>query len=381
MNIYFDESGNSGCLLTKKELLNFQKQPIFALGAVIIENDEDARRLRDKYIKFKNKFDIQDEIKGSELVTRNRNKELEYFLENLLDDVHFSVILYDKRFYLSTLLLRSFTDEEFYTNEINWFYELASMYSLQKDDFFIEYCEYIENPSEETFHEYLLFLKSYEYAEIASEDNLVKLMAERILEENAENLFFDDFMTFGWYDDKSITNLINLNALSELIYFIKSERTIENNRINYIHDAIHEFEPTFQSELKVYNIDLCFKDSKEDELLQLVDNLAGVMCHAYKRIVEYFVKKEEWSQEAEWDMNLAAKLFYLIGTKNINFTVPLHDWAMSLCVERMFLDDNFKKMRGNLYFNLCYRQALMWIHESLCCQKDAISNIDNILER
>ena len=380
MNIYFDESGNTGCLLTKKELLNFQEQPIFALGAVVVDS-EDEQLLRNKYIEFKNKFGIQGEIKGSELVTRNRNAELEYFIQNLLDEIHFSVILYDKRFYLCTLLLRSFTYEEFYYEEMNMFYELASMYSLQRDEFFIKYCEYIEHPTVESFHDYLLFLKSYEYCEIAEEWNLIKSMAERILDDQMEVAFVDDFMTFGWYDDESITNLINLNALSELIYFIKSDKPFENNSINYIHDAIHEFEPTFQNELKEYNIDLSFKDSKDEILLQLADNLAGVMCHAYKRIVKHFKKEEEWLTNAEWDMSLAAKLFRVISTKNIKFTVPLHDWAAALCVEIMFSNDYPKTMRKNLYFNRYYTQALLQINESIFSQKNDIAEVDMVLER
>ena len=66
MKIYFDESGQSGCVLTKKELLNFQKQPTFALGALVIPTDTQERALCKKYLRFLEKFEIKEEIKGSD---------------------------------------------------------------------------------------------------------------------------------------------------------------------------------------------------------------------------------------------------------------------------------------------------------------------------
>ena len=58
MKIYFDESGQTGCVLLKKDMLNFANQPVFALGAVIAKDDDDERLLLEKYKKFKEKFKI-----------------------------------------------------------------------------------------------------------------------------------------------------------------------------------------------------------------------------------------------------------------------------------------------------------------------------------
>ena len=62
MKIYFDESGQTGCVLLKKDMLNFANQPVFALGAVIAKDDNDERLLLEKYKKFKEKFKIVGEI-------------------------------------------------------------------------------------------------------------------------------------------------------------------------------------------------------------------------------------------------------------------------------------------------------------------------------
>ena len=116
MKIYFDESGNSGCVLRNEDILNFATQPTFAVGAVFVDSEDDEKELVLKYKKFKKKFGIVEPIKGSEMLTRNRNEELTYFLKNILDDKHFYIILYDKRFYITTLFLNSIAGREFQQN-------------------------------------------------------------------------------------------------------------------------------------------------------------------------------------------------------------------------------------------------------------------------
>ena len=53
MRIYFDESGQSGCVLQKEDILNFQKQPTFAIGAVVVRDSVAADKLVKKYNSFK----------------------------------------------------------------------------------------------------------------------------------------------------------------------------------------------------------------------------------------------------------------------------------------------------------------------------------------
>ena len=222
MKIYFDESGQTGCVLLKNNMLNFDNQPIFALGAVIVKDYNDEKFLLDKYKKFKEKFGIYGEIKGSELTTRDKNEEFNYFLENILDSEHFVVNFYDKKFYLATLLELALLGREFQQTFTIQFYDVASQLSFESDDFFIEYCKYIEKPSPERFHEYLVYLKNYDYKYVTAEYNGIKLTAQAILDGKNEKLFYNDFLTFGWYENDKIANLINLNALSELISFVNS---------------------------------------------------------------------------------------------------------------------------------------------------------------
>lgn len=53
MKIFFDESGQSGCVLQKEDILNFQKQPAFAVGALVVRDKNAQDKLVEKYNCFK----------------------------------------------------------------------------------------------------------------------------------------------------------------------------------------------------------------------------------------------------------------------------------------------------------------------------------------
>ena len=56
-------------------------------------------------------------------------------------------------------------------------------------------------------------------------------------------------MTYGWYTDEKQTNVINVNALAELIYFIKNDLHVENKDLVYVHDEQKQFKGTIKDEL------------------------------------------------------------------------------------------------------------------------------------
>lgn len=365
MKIYFDESGQTGCVLQKDDLLNFREQPVFALGAITIDDEKEEEILIAKYKAFKQKYGIAGEIKGSDLLTRSRNNELKYFIKHLLDNSHYQVILYDKKFYLSTLMLLCMVGFEYQASMPVHFYQQADYLAKQNDEFFVNYLKYIEEPSMESFKEYLYFLINFNYTGEDIAENAMKIMAQRIVDEKIEEKCFDDFMTYGWYDDSKITNLINLNALSELIYSIKDRYMAFNENITYIHDDIREYEATIKNELGNHNINIVFQDSKTSEMLQIVDNFVSIIRHAYDKMIMHIRDKDQWGISSEWDMKLAANLFNVVSISNIIFTVPMCDWAAAICTEKMFSIDYPKYQRNNMFFNGYYIDALMHIQTSL----------------
>ena len=365
MKIFFDESGQTGCVLQKDDLLNFRTQPTFALGALVLPTEADEKKILGKYNAFKRKYGIEGEIKGSDLLTRSRNKELDYIIKHIFDDNHFHIILYDKRFYISTLLLIGMLGFEYQQQMPEHFYQQATFLSKQKDDFFIRYLKYIEKPEIEEYKKYLEYLMNYEYKDVDIEENAFCIMAQKIVEEGIEEKCYGDFLSFGWYDNPKITNLINLNALSELIFSLKMIYGKENQEFIFIHDHIEEYEETFVSELSGYGIKVTFADSKKEELLQIVDNFVSIMRHAYDKMINHYKSKNEWQETSAWDMKLSAKLIKKIGTNNIKFTVPLCDWCAALCTEIMFDISYPSNMRNNWHFNINYSQNMYRIYQSM----------------
>ena len=71
---------------------------IFCLAAVVAHDSQSEQLLRQKYAAFKNRFASEKELKGNSLFAKENNDALEYFLNNIIDDIHFSICLYDKKF-------------------------------------------------------------------------------------------------------------------------------------------------------------------------------------------------------------------------------------------------------------------------------------------
>ena len=380
MKIYVDESGNTGCVLNSKGKLNFERQPLFAIGAVIIEDEKQEQELICKYEKFKKKFKFDGEIKGSKLLTRKNNEALEWFIKHVLDDSHFYVTLYSKKYYLSTLLIRAMIGNDFADEYPVEYHTLAGALSLQADKFFYEYCKFVEKPTAESFREYLNFICKYQYEKSDGIEFMIVEMAKTMLMCGNLEDYLDDFMTFGWYENPSITNLINLNALSEFIFMYKFQKRKTNEEIHIIHDNIEEFEDTFISELATrYNVNISFADSKKEILLQIADNVVSITCHCIKNMTKHFERKEEWKSESQWDMELVSKILRTIGTDNIKFTIPIHDWAAALCVEKMFAPNYPQNCRANIYFNPMYAEVQHRIMESIVFYADYVEDIEDIL--
>lgn len=380
MKIYFDESGQSGCLLQREDLLNFREQPTFAIGALVVKNEKDEEKILQKYHEFKQKFNITKEIKGSDLLTKKYNEELNYILNNIVDSTHYYVLIYDKKFYISTLLLVSLLGFEYKQEMPIHFYQQAFFLAKQKDDFFLQYLKYIEEPTIDKFNIYLKFLVNYDYAFYDLNENAVVDISLKILQDNIESKFNNDFMTFGWYKNPKVTNLINLNALAEIIYFIKNQLKLSNSNIQYIHDNLKEFEETFDDELKKYNINILFKDSKKEEMLQIIDNIVSIFRHSYDKMIYHLNQKEEFKECSEWDMKLVSKIQRKLTNRHINYTIPLSDWAATLCIQEMYSLKFPKKYRNKFVFNSHYIYNLKLVYQSILESMGTIENVYSILD-
>ena len=145
MKVFFDESGQTGCVLQNKngDLYN-DNQRFFVLAGVICRDQGTEDLLRKRYQDFLNHFGIYaDEFKGTDILTKANNDKLKYFVENLIDEENFYICCYDKIFYLATMLNIYFLGRETMISDPLVYYQFASALSGEKDDLFKEFCKTI----------------------------------------------------------------------------------------------------------------------------------------------------------------------------------------------------------------------------------------------
>ena len=356
--VFIDESGNTGCVVNNKkgDSINFKTQPNFAIGTVLIYNETDEKTMIDRYRRFKDKFEIKGEIKGSDMLIRENNEKLEYFLDNLLDITHFTVNIYNKKFYLATLLVFGLYGSRFQWENLPLFYETSSALSDESDEFFKMYLDFISDPNEGGLRAYLLYLSQHKYEQLP-QVNLISGAADHILHNNLVKENVEGFMTFGWYSDPNVTNLIHLNAISEeLMALNEYGRLSEETRI--IHDDIEQLNAVLTSEFKEAGINIVFENSKDVEMIQMADNIVGISNSLFSRAMRHFRNGALWKKESEWDLMQMSKFMQNISDSNIKFTVPHSDWAASLCIRDMFSEEYPSEMRDDSHFNDLYSKYL-----------------------
>ena len=87
-------------------------------------------------------------------------------------------------------------------------------------------------------HELFEYLKNYSYQHIPTSGNGLVWAVSEIQNRGIEETFVNDFLKFGSYSNRKFANLINLNALSELLEVIEIERNCDTRKIDIVHDNI-----------------------------------------------------------------------------------------------------------------------------------------------
>lgn len=366
MELYLDESGNTGCITTKKnDYFNFKEQRHFVLCGIKIQDEKDKKELKEKYKNFKEIFGIEDEIKGSDLMTRDYNKELEYFLDNILDNIHFEVCIYDKKFYIATLLMLTIIDNSIKCKFPVEYYQLAGILVFHAEDLLVEYCKLAEKPNSESFERFLKSIIDHRYSGIPDEENLLIICAKYILDEGDYELYLSNILQHGSYENNKYINVINLNCLTELILQVKKDYGLVNEKLNIFHDKIDGYDQTFISELKPFDIKINFTDSKEEELIQMADNVVSIIAKCINECIKRFENKKEWKEDSAWIMEQYAKVIDKLTMQNIKFTLPVQNWAVSLCIRDMFKCGYPVNQRKNIYFNEYYANYMSLIYEDI----------------
>ena len=373
MRLYVDESGNTGGVDTLRRRageLNFLQAPLFVNSAVAL-SEQDHDRMKKKYIAFKKKYQNlmeNGEIKGSKLCTKEANDAFDYVVEHLLDGRHFYANVYDKRFYLSTLMLRQLSIGSYYEDELANFYIQASIISKQKDEVFIQYLTFVKNASIENARRFLTWLVKYFAGKERPQEIPVALVmfADLRLQSGNFSDLVETALGKGAYLNRSFINLINLNSLAELIYFIKESENIANSDYVVLHDQIDGISDVISDEFGPFGIDIEFANSADFELLQLADNLASTLSHLLMRTMRHLCDGSAYKTNNEWDNAALSRLVNRIGFNHIKWTVALDDQAVYRCLCELFSSEGMRaastSLERQLYINL---QSCRYCQEEL----------------
>lgn len=360
MKIFFDESGQTGCIiLNKKGMLFDEKQRFFVLGGVICNDEQDEDNLRQKYRAFKIRHGIVGELKGSDMMKRENNLILMDFIDTMLDSEHFYICCYDKLFYIATLINSYFYPRQLMNDDPIFYFSQASALVHEDIALFFKYCECSAIGTDAASLEFCKYVTKFDFQKIDAELNGYLQMAKLVLE-GGEALDFP--LPFGSYLDPDYTNIINITALGETVLAVRLSRGIPVSDIHIVHDCITEFEKEFIDSFRGEPIDLQFKDSKNDDLLQYADNVASVFRKCCTETVNLFMRGEQWNPDSRWFPTLYAKVLGKVKYENIKWDVSISDQVLPLCVEEMFSENYPAILRNNTHFYkrfMWYRTRIM----------------------
>lgn len=359
MTLYFDESGQTGCIIPNKAGMLFdEKQRFFVLGGVICNDKQDEDYLRRKYHAFKMRHGIDGEIKGSDMMKRDNNSLLMDFIDTMLDSEHFYLCCYDKLFYIATLINAYFYPRQLMNDDPVFYFSQASALAHEDIALFLKYCECCAIGTDEASFEFCRYIISFDFQKIDAAQNGYIQMAKLVLE-GGEALDFP--LPFGSYLDPDFTNIINITALGETALAIEVKRGIPSSEIRIVHDNITEFEKEFLDSFRAEPISLQFKDSKSDELLQYADNVASVFRKCCTETVNLFLRGQQWDPDKSWFPTLYAKLLSKIKYENIKWDVSISDQVLPLCIEEMFSEECPVVLRNNTHFYKRFMWHRTWV--------------------
>lgn len=348
MKVYFDESGQTGCILPNKngDLYN-DKQRFFVLGGIICKTEEEETTLRDKYKAFLDKYGITGEFKGAEMMKKENNAILFDFINSMIDSEHFYICCYDKLFYLATIINSYFFTRQLMNDDPIFYYTQANALTHENPELFIKYCECNKIGTEEASMDFCRYVVDFPFQKIDPELNGYREMAKLAIQHGEA---FDFPLPFGCYLNEDYTHIVNMTAVGETIVCLKQIYNLSNKDLHIVHDRIKEFEPEFLDSFQAYSFDFRFGDSKDDLLLQYADNIASIFRKCCTETVFLFESGKQWDKTKWWHPKLYAKLLQKLTYKQIKWDVSIADQVLPLCVAEMFSDSFPVEKRNNNTF-------------------------------
>ena len=364
MKLYFDESGQTGCVVPNRNGELYRKnQRFFVLAGIVCQNDEDVIDLTNKYRTFLQKYDVADkELKGTNILRPENRKMLADFIENMLDDRHIYICCYDKIFYLASMISTYLLDRKTMIEQPLLYFTQQSALTRENQRIFIKFCAALEEGTSRARREFVKYMVNYPYEKFDIENNMYVVAALAMLMVYKEDEEMPDFplpKRKGVYLNDNITHLINLNALGETLLSLRMIYHVSQNRMEVYHDHIIEFEAEFHDTLK--EVPLKFVDSKDEILIQYADNVASVFRRIYSETVDIFGAGKQWENDKQYFPKMLSNVMKKVTERNIKFVTAISDWVLPIAVAVQFDD----KTPQSAYNNKDFLTLFMMIREKV----------------
>jgi Protein of unknown function (DUF3800) len=319
MDLYIDESGNTGDIASTEKKLDFGGQPVFSLAAIGVK---DESSLANEFMTLRQRHNVQSsELKLSKVLRRKPKFALDTVCLLVESDAPFFIEVVDKKYQLAVSITNNFVWPPYFntpeTQSTVWLNNIFAdyIYHHVPDAVHYDFVQCMRQPSNEMVGKYFDVLKAAIIAsqtEVASEiaqgiaENIeeskddFRLMIERegdqayrrflpipdISKRNKEVCLLPNFSSFT-----NIYARMNLYLLGRLkgsrIYH--DEQAQFDEIIEAAKEQVEKFDAnagTFRPPHSNYHFrevaSLCFKTSTESTGIQLADIVAGLCMRWYQ---------------------------------------------------------------------------------------------------
>jgi len=351
MNIYFDESRNTGELGYNgdKNTLNYDNQRYFILAG-FIDNDAIVK----KYMEFKSKWihhvnknkPESSIIKGNDLVIRENNQAMADFIDSVINFNNFYVTVYDKKFFIVTQMLNWVT-----TMASDYAFDLFMMFTefiiKANDDFISKYIFVTKYSTKKNIESFIDYIINYPYTECIKsfqELQIKQLWIDFIKELMKNDQDFIDTLFKTNVENVEIkgsdrNNIVNLTALGETILLLKHNSNLPISQLNIFHDSIDVIQD-YISNYWEGRID--FVNDNESIQIQIVDNLTSIIGNLVNKTFPINSDKDLdklLSDELIWVRNNLKKIYNKVDNRNIKMVITLREMAV---LKSYIQDKNYK---------------------------------------
>lgn len=247
----------------------------------------------------------------------------------------------------------------FQQQETLTFYMMASALAGEKEELFLHYCSAVCENTDNSKKEFLEYLISFPYEKLDRNDyNLYIAFAKLML----ENKDYGEFpLTYEAYSCKNTVNFVNMTALGEMLLSLKHLHGVDMSKTEIYHDNLMGYEEEYNQSFEDNKIHINFVDSKENELVQLADNISSIYRKCFEKSFEAFRCNKQWTDNI-WFTENYSRIINTIGMEHIKMDTQISDYVLPFVIRDIFgneygqFEKHKEKFWGLFYF---YKEKIM----------------------